>query len=111
MNNLNLFNCNSTDSNNINNNQEIMKENLLSSDSLAYLTEKSKSVNDIFNQANRLMKDIYMNNNFQRGEKIREIAFRYYDNIRQYAKNSGMPFNEHNDCEFIVEYPISAYMR
>ena len=40
MNNLNLFNCNSTDSNNINNNQEIMKENLLSSDSLACVTAR-----------------------------------------------------------------------
>lgn len=66
--------------------------------------DKTKSVNSIMNQANRLMSVAGLNLN--RVNLIREIAFRYYDNIRECAGS----FNYNDEAEFTKPYTRAQYM-
>lgn len=71
---------------------------------LKALTTRTKSVNSIMNQANRLMSAAGLNLN--RVNLIRSIAFRYYDNIRECAGK----FNYNDDAEFTKPYTRAQYM-
>lgn len=67
---------------------------------------RTKSINGIMNQANRLMSVCNSVRNFKRADAIREIAFRYYDNIRAYVGR----FNYNDDSEYNKEYSRAQYM-
>lgn len=67
---------------------------------------KTKSVNDIFNQANRLMSVCNAKRNIKSSEMIRKISFRYFDNIRTCGSN----FNSNDDKEYDKQYSRSQYM-
>lgn len=67
---------------------------------------RRKSINDIMNQANRLMSVCNTVRNFNRANAIRETAFRYYDNIRACAGR----FNYNDDSEYNKEYSRAQYM-
>lgn len=69
-------------------------------------TERTKSINGIMNQANRLMSVCNAGGNFKRTDAIRAIAFLYYDNIRAYVGR----FNYNDDSEFQKEYSRAQYM-
>ena len=66
----------------------------------------TKSVNDIMNQANRLMAECNAKRNFKRSDAIRKIAFRYFDNIRACAGS----FNSNDDAEYSKQYSRAQYM-
>lgn len=70
------------------------------------INEQCKSVNNIMNQANRLMSECNAKCNFKRAEAIRKIAFRYFDNIRACAVN----FNGNDDSEYSRAYSQTQYM-
>lgn len=63
---------------------------------------RKKSINDIMNQANRLMSVCNEALNFKRADVIRVIAFRYYDNIRTRVKR--FDYNENR------KYSRAQYM-
>lgn len=67
---------------------------------------RTKSINGIMNQANRLMSVCNTVRNFNRADAIREIAFRYYDNIRACVGR----FNYDDDSEYNKEYSRAQYM-
>lgn len=67
---------------------------------------RTKSINCIMTQANRLMSVCNMVRNFKRANAIREIAFRYYDNIRACVGR----FNYNDDSEYNKEYSRAQYM-
>ncbi len=67
---------------------------------------RTKSINGIMNQANRLMSVCNGARNFNRADAIREIAFRYYDNIRTCAER----FNYDDNSEYNKEYSRAQYM-
>lgn len=67
---------------------------------------RTKSINSIMNQANRLMSVCNSARNFKRADFIREIAFRYYDNIRACVGR----FNYNDDSEYNKEYSRAQYM-
>lgn len=67
---------------------------------------RSKSINGIMNQANRLMSVCNAVQNFKRADAIRAIAFRYYDNIRACVGR----FNYNDDREYNKEYSRAQYM-
>lgn len=67
---------------------------------------RTKSINGIMNQANRLMSVCNAVQNFKRADAIRAIAFRYYDNIRAYVGR----FNYNDDREYNKEYSRAQYM-
>lgn len=69
-------------------------------------TSRTKSINGIMNQANRLMSVCNAVQNFKRADAIRAIAFRYYDNIRAYVGR----FNYNDDSEYDKEYSRAQYM-
>lgn len=69
-------------------------------------TSRTKSVNGIMNQANRLMSVCNAVQNFKRADAIRAIAFRYYDNIRACVGR----FNYNDDSEYNKEYSRTQYM-
>lgn len=69
-------------------------------------TSRTKSINGIMNQANRLMSVCNAVQNFKRADAIRAIAFRYYDNIRAYVGR----FNYNDDSEYNKEYSRAQYM-
>lgn len=69
-------------------------------------TARTKSINGIMNQANRLMSVCNAVQNFKRADAIRAIAFRYYDNIRAYVGR----FNYNDDSEYNKEYSRAQYM-
>lgn len=66
---------------------------------------RRKSVNDIMNQANRIMGSGGRLTN-RRRDAAREIAFRYYGNIRV----RGGHFNTNDDRYFDKKYARSTYM-
>ena len=66
----------------------------------------TKSVNDIMNQANRLMSECNAKRNYKRSDAIRKIAFRYFDNIRACAGS----FNSNDDAEYNKQYSRAQYM-
>lgn len=68
--------------------------------------EETKSVNDIMNQANRLMSECNAKRNFKRADAIRKITFRYFDNIRACAGS----FDSNNDAEYNKQYTRAQYM-
>ncbi len=70
------------------------------------INARTKSINGIMNQANRLMSVCNMVRNFKRANAIREIAFRYYDNIRACVGR----FNYNDDSEYNKEYSRAQYM-
>lgn len=67
---------------------------------------RTKSINGIMNQANRLMSVCHAVQNFKRADVIRAIAFRYYDNIRACVGR----FNYNDDSEYNKEYSRAQYM-
>lgn len=67
---------------------------------------RTKSINGIMNQANRLMSVCNAVQNFKRADVIRAIAFRYYDNIRACVGR----FNYNDDSEYNKEYSRAQYM-
>lgn len=67
---------------------------------------RKKSINSIMNQASRLMSVCNGARNFNRADAIREIAFRYYDNIRACVGR----FNYNDDSEYDKEYSRAQYM-
>lgn len=67
---------------------------------------RTKSINGIMNQANRLMSVCNAVQNFKRADVIRAIAFRYYDNIRASVGR----FNYNDDSEYNKEYSRAQYM-
>ncbi len=67
---------------------------------------RTKSINCIMTQANRLMSVCNGARNFKRADVIRAIAFRYYDNIRACAGR----FNYNDDSEYDKEYSRAQYM-
>lgn len=69
-------------------------------------TSRTKSINGIMNQANRLMSVCNAVQNFKRADAIRAIAFRYYDNIRAYVGR----FNYNDYSEYDKEYSRAQYM-
>lgn len=69
-------------------------------------TSRTKSINGIMNQANRLMSVCNAVRNFKRADAIRAIAFRYYDNIRACVGR----FNYNDDSEYNKEYSRAQYM-
>lgn len=71
---------------------------------------RKKSINGIMNQANRLMSVCNVARNFKRTNAIREIAFRYYDNIRACVRASVGRFNYDDDSEYDKEYSRAQYM-
>lgn len=68
--------------------------------------EETKSVNDIMDQANRLMSECNAKRNFKRADMIRKIAFRYFDNIRACAGS----FDSNDDAEYNKQYSRDQYM-
>lgn len=70
------------------------------------INTRKKSINGIMNQANRLMSVCNTVRNFNRADAIREIAFRYYDNIRACVGR----FNYDDDSEYNKEYSRAQYM-
>lgn len=70
------------------------------------INARKKSINGIMNQANRLMSVCNTVRNFNRADAIREIAFRYYDNIRACVGR----FNYDDDSEYNKEYSRAQYM-
>lgn len=68
--------------------------------------KRTKSINGIMNQANRLMSVCNAVQNFKRADVIRAIAFRYYDNIRASVGR----FNYNDDSEYNKEYSRAQYM-
>ena len=70
------------------------------------MNEATKSVNDIMNQACRLQAECNAKRNFKRSDAIREIAFRYFDNIRACAGS----FNSNDDAEYNKQYLRARYM-
>ena len=70
------------------------------------INARTKSINSIMNQANRLMTVCNDAMNFNRTNAIREIAFRYYDNIRACVGR----FNYNDDSEYNKEYSRAQYM-
>lgn len=67
---------------------------------------RTKSINGIMSQANRLMSVCNAVRNFERVDAIRAIAFRYYDNIRACVGR----FNYNDDSEHNKEYSRAQYM-
>lgn len=67
---------------------------------------RTKSINGIMNQANRLMSVCNAVQNFKRADAVRAIAFRYYDNIRACVGR----FNYNDDSEYNKEYTRAQYM-
>lgn len=67
---------------------------------------RKKSINSIMNQASRLMSVCNGARNFNRADAIREIAFRYYNNIRACVGR----FNYNDDSEYDKEYSRAQYM-
>lgn len=67
---------------------------------------RTKSINGIMNQANRLMSVCNAVRNFKRADAIRSIAFRYYDNIRACVDR----FNYNDDREYNKSYSRTQYM-
>lgn len=57
-------------------------------------------------QANRLMSVCNAERNFERSDLVRDIAFRYYDNIRACAGH----FDPRDYGEFLKEYSRKDYM-
>lgn len=70
------------------------------------INARTKSINGIMNQANRLMSACNVARNFKRADAIRETAFRYYDNIRARVGR----FNYNDDSEYNKEYSRAQYM-
>ena len=80
------------------------------------MARKNKSVNDIMNQFNSIadIADSLRNPETQnvnrvnrRVNRARDIAFRYYDNIRNAA---GKEWNYNDDRSFDKKYSRSTYM-
>lgn len=71
---------------------------------------RKKSINGIMNQANRLMSICNVARNFKRADVIREIAFRYYDNIYACVRACVGRFNYDDDSEYDKEYSRAQYM-
>ena len=67
---------------------------------------RTKTINSIMNQANRLMSVCNAARNFKRADAINAIAFRYYDNIRACVGR----FNYNDDSEYNKEYSRAQYM-
>lgn len=65
---------------------------------------KTKSIDDIMKQANRLM--AVAKGNSKRVDFIRKTAFRYYDNIRACA----VTFNYNDDTEYAKPYTRTQYI-
>lgn len=65
---------------------------------------RKKSVNDIMNQANSIMSRSRLNS--QRIDRVRNTAFRYYDNIR---KSQGK-WNYNDDSSYNKKFSRSTYM-
>lgn len=75
------------------------------------MATRTKSVNDIMSQANRLMSAANAALDFKRSDAISATAFRMFDNIRAYIRAHGGRFNHNDNREYEKAYPLSARIK